>query len=517
MVSLAFQDAWNVMLGRRPMNERSLVVILGLSALTVCVVFITLLVSYRPVPVTPRLVPRILPVTEVSAPAPVQVVPVVLTAHAAAPAEEMVEYTVRHGDTLIAIARRYCGDYLAIARDNAITDPNWIYADKTVLRFKNGCTSSAPSVLVNRNVSPRELASDGEASSGKHIPKLVIRAPEAEPLPPAVAASQPVPTASQPVRAERSIETGESPALSEVYHKEIYRKAALLSIPAEERTKSQNAELYRLTMRIRPEVLARYPLPNPDCLYAEGREIGRSWEEQTLYRARCIRENYGQVIDETAAEHKLAPAFIAALIIAESGGKPDAISPTGCTGLKQFCRGSAKLFGLRDRFDPFESIRAGGRHIEDNLRVWRGNLHKATAHWNGGSVMVGEAGFNAAQFPFTRNVLRIQRLIEKESTRLAKGVPGLVPVAYTSARWSKTQEGQRSFASDARPRELEAGFFIAYSLLGPFRHDTLRAYGIPIYRHHAPETRSGRDGPFLYILFARAGQGDRYRQGRAQG
>ncbi len=441
MVSRTFQNIWNVTLGRRLVDERSLMAIFGFVALLVCVVFITALASYRPIPIV-RPVPRILPVTvgvaaparlpaKLPAPQLLQVAaPVVLPA---IPADDQVEYPVQRGDTLIGVLRGYCrNDYLAVARENNI-DPNWIYANKTVLKFKNGCTH-APSVLVNRNVSPRELASDGGASSGKHIPKLVTRAPEAEPLPPAVAAFVPASAASQPIRAIAPVETGESPALSEVYHKEIYRKAALLSIPADERTKAQNSELYRLTMRIRPEVLAHYPLPNPDCLYAEGREIGRNWEEQTLFRARCIRENYGTVIDEVATERKLAPAFIEALIIAESGGKPDAISPTGCTGLKQFCRGSAKLFGLRDRFDPFESIRAGGRHIEDNLRMWGGNLHKAIAHWSDGPLVVRQAGFNAAKFPFTRNVLRIQRLIEKESPRLAQSAPGLVPVAYALAR-----------------------------------------------------------------------------------
>jgi hypothetical protein len=439
MVSQTLQDVWNVALGRKPMdNTRVLEFMLVLSAFSIFFALYAILSSYRPIPVV-RQTPQILPVTvEVAAPAALPAprlvqaaVPAVLSA---APSDELVEYPVKTGDTLIGILRGYCrNDYLAVARENRI-DPDWIYAGKTVLKFKNGCLGNAPSVLVNRNVSPRELASDGGASSGKHIPKLVTRALEAEPLPPAVAASAPTTAASQPIRAVAPMETDESSSLSEIYHKEIYRKAALLSIPADERTKTQNAELYRLTMRIRPEVLARYPLPNPDCLYAEGREIGRDWEEQMLFRARCIRENYGAVINETAAERKLAPAFIEALIIVESGGKPDAISPTGCTGLKQFCRGSAKLFGLRDRFDPYESIRAGGRHIEDNLRLWRGNVAKATAHWNAGSVMVGEAGFNAAKFPFTRNVLRIQRLIEKESSRLAQSAPGLVPVAYTPAR-----------------------------------------------------------------------------------
>ncbi len=439
-------DFYQVTLGKKSVpTERLLGPMFVLMALVVFGALFAVLSSFRPTPIV-RPAPQILPVT-VEAPAPafspaelpapriVQVaIPAVLPAAPAIPVDDVVTYRVKEGDTFGALGRQYCFDYVVVARENGITDPNWIYAGKTVLKFKNGCLGNAPSVLVNRNVSPRELVSDGGASSGKHIPKLVTRAPEAQPLPPAVIASAPAPSASQPTRAALPIETDESSSLSEIYHKEIYRKAALLSIPAEERTKAENAELYRLTMRIRPQVLARYPLVNPDCLYAEGREAGQGWEEQTLFRARCIRENYGAVIDEVAAERKLAPAFIEALIIVESGGKPDAISPTGCTGLKQFCRGSAKLFGLRDRFDPYESIRAGGRHIEDNLRMWGGNLHKAIAHWSNGPTVVGQAGFNAAKFPFTRNVLRIQGLIEKESRRVASGQPGLVPVSYTPAR-----------------------------------------------------------------------------------
>lgn len=237
-----------------------------------------------------------------------------------------------------------------------------------------------------------------------------------------------------PIRAAAEPTADADKPLSEIYHKEIYRKAALLSIKPEERTKAQNAEIHRLTMRIRHQVLARYPLANPDCLYAEGREIGQGWEEQTLFRARCIRQNFGQTIDETAVERKLEPALIEALIIIESGGQPDAISPTGCTGLKQFCLGSSRLFGLRDRFDPFESIRAGGRHIEDNLRHWGGNVAKATAHFYGGPALVASVGSNATRHPYTQSVLRVKRLIEKETRRVASGQPGLVPVSYAPAR-----------------------------------------------------------------------------------
>lgn len=380
----------------------------------------------RSAPIKPP--PRVLPVTAFVAeatPSP-EILPVAATR--TAPVSELIEYRVKSGDTFGALGRQYCFDYNVVARENGITDPNWIYAGKTILKFKNGCARNTPQVLANRNVSPGEFASDGGASREKQIPILKTRDTEAtlaSPLPAsAPVASVPPPDVTRP--------------LSEIRHREIYRKAALLSIRPEERTKAQNAELYRLTMRIRPEVLARYKLANPGCLYANEAEAGQTASERTLYRARCIRENYGSVIDEVAAEHRLPAAYLEAIILIESGGKPDAISPTGCTGVKQFCLGSARRFGLQDRFDPFESIRAGGRHLGDNLRHWQGNIAKATAHYNVGSVIVGTASFNAAKFPYTQHVLRVQRLIEKETQRTVGSEPTVVPVSYTPARKGKS-------------------------------------------------------------------------------
>ncbi len=318
----------------------------------------------------------------------------------------VVVYPVKTGDTLSAIAERFCGDYVAIARDNGIVDPNRIYADRTVLRITDRCVRtapSAPSVTAKSAVSPREFAAVGRASLGKQS-----ITPKAQPQPRVVTR---IASATQPSRPV-VIDDDATKPLSVARHREIYRIVALRNIDAKDRTRAQNAELARLTALIRQEVLARYRLPNADCLYAKN--DGNNWREQTLARVRCIRQNYGAVIDEVAASNRLPAAYLEAVIFIESGGQPDAISSTGCTGLKQFTQSSAKLFGLKDRFDPFESLRAGGRHLADNLRLWKGNVAQATAHYNIGSVVVGAKGFNAQAFPYTQSVLQVQRLIETD-------------------------------------------------------------------------------------------------------
>ncbi|MFA9262177.1 MAG: transglycosylase SLT domain-containing protein [Undibacterium sp.] len=390
--------------------------------------------------------------------------PVVMTfasvsADAFLPEPEMIEHPVGQGETLIGILRRYCrDDYEVVARENGV-NPNVIYANKTVLKFKNGCSSNAPSVFVQKRVSPRELVRDGEASSGKHISRIeAARASTAASAvalaasAPALSASQPIPAAAPAPLAAASVPQAELPVavavlrpakpapapfpsasqpnaapaadddrpLSDIYHREIYRIVALRNLSG--RSKAQSAELARLTSVIRQAVLARYKLRNPDCLYASEKEAGETGTERTQYRLRCIRENYGPEIDAIAAARNLSPAYITAVVFVESRGQPDAISPTGCTGLKQFTIASSKLYRLRDRFDPFESLRAGADHLVDNLRLWRGNYAKATAHFNIGSIVVGQAGFDASAFPYTQAVLGMQRMIEK-GTQLPAGSP----------------------------------------------------------------------------------------------
>ncbi len=83
-----------------------------------------------------------------------------------------VRYPVKPGDKLIAIAERFehlCTDYLTIARENNVVNPNLIQAGD-VLYIQNRCARNTPPVLVRHSVSPGEFASDSGASQEKHFP-----------------------------------------------------------------------------------------------------------------------------------------------------------------------------------------------------------------------------------------------------------------------------------------------------------------------------------------------------------
>lgn len=296
-----------------------------------------------------------------------------------------IRYQVKDGDTLHAIAKEFCVDYLVLARENNIKNPNRIYAGKTVLQVRNGCTS-APSVLVKQNVSPRELVQKDEASSGKHVfsQSEGSSLPSPDTLPPtSVVTDRPI---------------------SEMYHQEIYRIVDLGKL-GKLRTAAQTAELMALRQIIRSAVFIRYGhlLKNVDCLYDDKLKM----TEQIL----CIRENYGDRLTEVAKARNVPRDYLEALILIESGGKPDAISSEGCAGVKQFCLRTSRGYGLTDRFDPVASIDAGARHLSDNLHMWSGDMAKALLHYGEGIAAARRA--DAGNTRYVRTIAQVVKVIRR--------------------------------------------------------------------------------------------------------
>ena len=60
-----------------------------------------------------------------------------------APAQNYIKYTVVKGDTLSAIAARYCTTYQKIASDNGIANPNLIFPNQKLKIYTSGSSSQA--------------------------------------------------------------------------------------------------------------------------------------------------------------------------------------------------------------------------------------------------------------------------------------------------------------------------------------------------------------------------------------
>ena len=100
---------------------------------------------------------------------------------------------------------------------------------------------------------------------------------------------------------------------------------------------------------------------------------------------------YRALVVSAAAAHGVPPALLAALLRAESGFDPRAVSPAGAQGIAQFMPATARAMGLRDPFDPVQAIPAAARLLAGHMRAL-GSAPLALAAYNAGPGAVARYG-----------------------------------------------------------------------------------------------------------------------------
>lgn len=100
---------------------------------------------------------------------------------------------------------------------------------------------------------------------------------------------------------------------------------------------------------------------------------------------------YRVPVASAAAAHGVPPALLAALLRAESGFDPRAVSPAGAQGIAQFMPATARGMGLADPFDPAQAIPAAARLLAGHLGAL-GSVPLALAAYNAGPGAVARYG-----------------------------------------------------------------------------------------------------------------------------
>jgi hypothetical protein len=124
-------------------------------------------------------------------------------------------------------------------------------------------------------------------------------------------------------------------------------------------------------------------------------KVGSGWRvnggapsDGYLVERRNAPSPFDAAIDSEARAAGVDPALVKSVILVESNFNPRAVSRKGARGLMQLMPDTARRFGVSDRHDAGQSIRAGVRYLAVLLGLFKGDVALALAGYNAGEGAV---------------------------------------------------------------------------------------------------------------------------------
>lgn len=136
---------------------------------------------------------------------------------------------------------------------------------------------------------------------------------------------------------------------------------------------------------------------------------------QTLSQHPNLKK-YEALLNQAAHEFGLDPALLKAVMAAESGFNPAAVSAKGAVGLMQVMPATAARYGLQaDKkksiaqklTDPKTNIRLGARYLRDLHRLFPARQDLVLASYNAGEGAVQKYDNKIPPYPETRNYVKL--------------------------------------------------------------------------------------------------------------
>jgi hypothetical protein len=113
-------------------------------------------------------------------------------------------------------------------------------------------------------------------------------------------------------------------------------------------------------------------------------------EDRAVLLAEGVRR-FSRAMEEASREHSLRPGFLLCVMRIESAYDTGAVSRAGALGLMQLMPGTAEDLGVNP-YDLRENILGGARLIDENLRLYGGDVTLAMAAYNAGRGAVEKYG-----------------------------------------------------------------------------------------------------------------------------
>ena len=117
---------------------------------------------------------------------------------------------------------------------------------------------------------------------------------------------------------------------------------------------------------------------------------------------------YDGLITELCQKYEVDFALIKAIIRAESGFNPIAVSRKGARGLMQLMPETASRVNVANPFNPRENIEGGVRHFKYLLSLFNNDLKLSLAAYNAGENLVSQLG---AIPPYRETIDYVQKVM----------------------------------------------------------------------------------------------------------
>lgn len=127
-------------------------------------------------------------------------------------------------------------------------------------------------------------------------------------------------------------------------------------------------------------------------------------------------KKFTPLVQQTAKEHGLQPALLKAVMAAESGFNPAAVSPKGAVGLMQIMPATAERYGLKSDAkrsieqkltDPRTNLRISARYLRDLQKLFPGKPELVLAAYNAGEGAVQKYKNAIPPYAETRNYVKL--------------------------------------------------------------------------------------------------------------
>lgn len=132
-------------------------------------------------------------------------------------------------------------------------------------------------------------------------------------------------------------------------------------------------------------VSGRFPLALATLSQGPGGAAVRSPRMQTMQQ---MADDWGTEILKATIGTEVSPALVLAVMAVESGGRSDAVSSAGATGLMQLIPATASRFGVTDSKDPAQNIKGGVAYLDWLMKTFDRDPLMVLAAYNSGEGAV---------------------------------------------------------------------------------------------------------------------------------